>query len=124
MMASLFLPLLHNFIPEDLIWAFPFFDAQCECFSWNPSEFRKYPIKAIVPFYFAFGVAPIYIYCRGLVPEMKAIGINLWGFHFIYYTIQAFDIFMAFGQIQYYRTVFIFLGMALHFKWLIEYKRE
>jgi hypothetical protein len=124
MMVSLFLPLAHNFISSDLMWSFPYFDANCECFSFNPKGYRSYPIKAIVPFYFAFGVVPIYIYCRELVPQMILGVFNLWSLHFIYYTIQAVDIFIAFGTIQYYRTAFILVGIALHVKFLLNTYKE
>jgi len=123
MMVALLLPLLWNMIPISIIWAFPFFDAKCQCFSWSPVEYRSYPIQTIAPLYFSFGVVPIYIYCRGLVQEMKVWNIDLWVFHLAFYAIQAFDIFLAFSQIPYYRTFFVFVGITLHIKYLLDNNR-
>jgi len=119
-MVSLFLPLCWNLIPIEILWSFPLFDESCDCFSWNPLEHRTYPIQTIAPYYFSFVLCPLFIYTRGLAPEMKVGKINLWTMHFIYTSIQALDLFIAVLQIPYYRTFFVFTGIILHVKLLLD----
>ena len=114
MMVSLFFPLMWNLIPIEVIWTFPFFDIALNKFSLNPTETVSRPVQTIAPFYFCFVLSPLYIYCRGLVPEMKYGKINIWTIHFIYTSIQAVDLFMAYCKLPYYRTAFIFFGLLVH----------
>lgn len=119
LMLSLFLPLCWNFIPADVIWSFPFFDASTKEFSLDPAEYRSYPLRDILPFYFMSFQIPIYIYCNRILPsKMELYGFNIWNLYFLYFSIQAIDLMMCFSQLPYYRTAFIIAGCFLQFYWI------
>jgi hypothetical protein len=124
MMLSLFLPLCFNFIPYDIVWTFPFFDGSTQEFSFNPVEYRTYPIQTIAPFYFPYLLIPIYLLSKSLIPDMVvSIGklkINLWSYHLTYVSLQAIDLFLSFSQTPYFRTGFIVVGVVLHVRWLLD----
>ncbi len=119
---SLFLPLTWNFIPYEVTWSFPFYDASCKCFSLNPGTYKTYPIQTIAPYYYAFRLCPLYIYVRGLIPVMKVnigFNVNIWAVHFIYVSFGALDLFISMLRTPYFRTFFIIVGCALQVKWLL-----
>jgi hypothetical protein len=120
LMVSLFLPLIWRIFPYESEWTFPFFDDACDCFSFNPKETRTYYFVDILPYYSSFILVPIYIYTRGLIPQMKVFGINLWSVHFVYFSLQALDLFLAFLMVQNYRPFFAFFGAFLHAAWWLK----
>ena len=113
LMLSLFLPLMWNFIDKDVIWCFPYFDAVLKDFSLNPTEYRCYPLRDVLPFYFYPFQVCIYLVCFRLLKNF-----NLWGFHLVYFAIQSVDLMLCFSQLPYYRTFFIVVGCALQLNWL------
>jgi len=106
------------------MWSFPYLDNTTYSFSLSPIEYRTYQLRDILPLYFPFFLVPIYIACKGLIPEMVVsigkIKINLWAVHITYVSLQAIDLFLSFSQTPYFRTGFIVVGLILQVKWLMD----
>lgn len=124
LMLSLFLPLTWNFISETAIWCFPLFDAVLKEFSFSPSEYRCYPVRDVMPYYFSYIQVPIYLLSKSLIPEMNVrlgnVNINVWSVHITYVSLQSIDLFLSFSQFPYFRTFFIVVGIVLQVKWLVD----
>lgn len=127
LMLCLFSPYLWYFVPKEILWSFPFFDADCRCFSFSPKAFRTYQLRDILPLYAPFFLSCIYIYARGLFPIIKVSiykwTVNIWMFHFWYMAVLAIDLFASFSHTPVIRTIAIVIGCVLHSKWLLDNNR-
>ena len=130
LIGSLLLPLSWSLVPDSIMWPIPFFDNSTFEFSLNPVEYRTYHLNDILPHYQFIFIGCLYTYCRGLIKNMylpvkvRLFGkvfrrtFDIWTFYLVFLAMQGIDLFIAFLQIPYYRSVMILITIGFNWYYL------